>query len=138
MKKLLVILLALVFMVSCAQDHPGKEMDKLLTQRYEEGDRFVLVEDMVEAPWDSVWLVNRSKEDMVLPADLEDLKPSDKVRIIVVRDGKIEELEFSDKVELKYSSQILVSAFQLYNDSEFQIDRVDEKFLLNYYEDCNV
>ncbi|NLY73030.1 MAG: hypothetical protein GX079_05010 [Tissierellia bacterium] len=138
MKKLLVILLVLVFMVSCVQDHTGKEMDKLLTQRYEEGDRFVLVEDMVEAPWDSVWLVNRSKEDMVLPADLEDLKPSDKVRIIVVRDGKIEELEFSDKVELKYSSQILVSAFQLYNDSEFQIDRVDEKFLLNYYEDCNV
>ena len=138
MKKLLVILFVLVFMVSCVQDHPGKEMDKLLTQRYEEGDRFVLVEDMVEAPWDSVWLVNRSKEDMVLPADLEDLKPSDKVRIIVVRDGKIEELEFSDKVELKYSSQILVSAFQLYNDSEFQIDRVDEKFLLNYYEDCNV
>lgn len=138
MKKLLVILFVLVFMVSCVQDHTGKEMDKLLTQRYEEGDRFVLVEDMVEAPWDSVWLVNRSKEDMVLPADLEDLKPSDKVRIIVVRDGKIEELEFSDKVELKYSSQILVSAFQLYNDSEFQIDRVDEKFLLNYYEDCNV
>ena len=138
MKKLLVTLLVLVFMVSCVQDHTGKEMDKLLTQRYEEGDRFVLVEDMVEAPWDSVWLVNRSKEDMVLPADLEDLKPSDKVRIIVVRDGKIEELEFSDKVELKYSSQILVSAFQLYNDSEFQIDRVDEKFLLNYYEDCNV
>ena len=138
MKKLLVILFVLVFMVSCVQDHTGKEMDKLLTQRYEEGDRFVLVEDMVEAPWDSVWLVNRSKEDMVLPADLEDLKPSDKVRIIVVRDGKIEELEFRDKVELKYSGQILVSAFQLYNDSEFQIDRVDEKFLLNYYEDCNV
>lgn len=138
MRKLLIIVLVLVFMVSCAEDQASKELDKLLTERYEEGDRVVLVEEMVEAPWDSVWLVDKTRENMVLPEELEDLEASDKVRIVAVKDGKLEILKFSNKVELKYLNQILVSAFQLYNDTEFLIDRVEDKFLLNYLEDCNV
>ncbi len=138
MKRLVIPILVIIFLVSCAQEHPGDKLEEFLTERFEKGDRIVLVEEMVEAPWDSVWLVDRSKEDMILPEDLEGLEASDEVRLVAVREGEIEVLDLSKNVEFSYISQVIVSAFQLYNDTEFLIDRIDGKLKLYYQEDCNV
>lgn len=138
MKKLLALLLVLIFLVSCSQEHPGNKLEKFLVERFEEGDRIALVEEMVEPPWDSVWLVDKSSEDMVLPADLEGLAPADYVRVIAIKEGEIQELELPESVEFVYVKGMLISAYQLYNDSEFLIDRLDGKLKLYYQEDCNV
>lgn len=133
------LLLALVLMVSCIQEHPGQQLEKLLNERFDEGgDRLVLVEELVEAPWDSVWFVDKTQEDSILPDELEGLPLSDEARLVVIKDGNFEPLELPDNVIFKYSDFVIVNAFQVYNDTEFSVDRIDGKLRLYYYEDCNI
>lgn len=138
MKKIGIFFLLMLFLVSCAKIPEGEELKKVLEERYESGRRTITLEELVGDRWDQVWLVNSFDEGVILPQALENLKPAEKPRLILIKDGELHSFALPGDGQFLYPKTMYVTAFELYPESEFLIDKQDGTLRLLYQELCPV
>ncbi|NLY37491.1 MAG: hypothetical protein GX046_09720 [Tissierellia bacterium] len=135
MKRLLAIILVLVFLVSCGKVPIGMNLEEVIKEKFQTEKKVITLGELVEEDWEHAWLVNKFEKDAAMPEELIALEPSESPRIILIKDGNLKAFEFPGTAEILYPKSFYVTALELGAESEFLIDKLDGKYRLIYQEE---